>query len=353
MPEPRSAREPSDAAEQREPSEPVAPAEPWDTAHPADRVRYEGGSPPLVRWTERIDGWAPRAGPVVGFWLSVYARFSRHRGTVLAGGLAFFALLSMVPAALSLGVVVAVFVDPAQFVAAVEEALAGNSELLKGLTPFLEEIEGLSPTRFNSLGLAGLVGFLLSLYAASRFVYVGRQVLDIAFELEPQHPSVLSRAVAVAVTLVVQVVIIVALITLTLVPKLLDALGLAEAVSLGLRIVRLPAALIIIYLLLTASMRFGIRARRAVPWLNHGAALGTGLILLGSIGLGWYLSVSATYSQIVAVLGGVIALEIWLFLVGLAIVGSAEIEGMRLGFRRRDVARPPGDAGPATGDRRP
>lgn len=359
MLEPRSAGEPPAAAEPVEtsnaadPAEPADPADTWDPADPADRVRYEGGSPSLVRWTERIDGWAPRAGPVVGFWLSVYARFSRHRGTVLAGGLAFFALLSMVPAALSLGVVVAIFLDPAQFVADVEEALAQNPDLLKGLTPFLEQIEGLSPTRLDSLGVAGLAGFLLSLYAASRFVYVGRQVLDIAFELEPQHPSLLSRAVAVAVTLVVQVVIIVALITLTLLPKLLDALGLAEAVSLSLRIIRLPAALIVIYLLLTASMRFGIRARRAVPWLNYGAALGTGLILLGTFGLGWYLSASATYSQIVAVLGGVIALEIWLFLIGLAIVGSAEIEGMRLGFRRRDVAPPPGDAGPAAGDRRP
>jgi membrane protein len=359
VPEPRSAREPSDAvepitpAEPPEGSDPAEPSDAWNPADPADRVRYEGGSPPLVRWTRRIDGWAPRAGPVVGFWLSVYARFSRHRGIVLAGGLAFFALLSLVPAALSLGVVVAIFLDPAEFVEDVEETLAGNAELLKGLAPFLEQIEELSPTRLNSLGLAGLIGFLLSLYAASRFVYVGRQVLDIAFELEPQHPSVLSRAVAVAITLVVQVAIIAAVITLTLLPSLLDALGLAEAVSLGLRIIRLPAALIVVYLLLTASMRFGIRARRAVPWLNPGAALGTGLILLGTVGLGWYLSFSATYSQIVTVLGGVIALEIWLFVIGLAIVGSAEVEGMRLGFRRRDEAHPAGGATPATKRGRP
>ena len=103
---------------------------------------------------------------------------------------------------------------------------------------------------------------------------------------------------------------------------------------------RLPLAILVVYLMLTAAMRFGIRARRAVRWLNLGAALGTLLIVLGTVGLGWYLSVSSTYSQIVAVLGGVIALEIWLYLLGLAIVGSAEIEGMRLGFRRRDVVLP-------------
>jgi membrane protein len=316
------------------------PPDPWVAAQPADRVREEGGSPALVRWTERIDDHAPQAGDRVGFWVAVYARFARHRGSVLAGGLAFFALLSLVPAVLSLGAVVAMFLDPAQFVASVEDAFASNPELLSALTPFLDQISVLSPTSPGSLGLAGLVGFGLSLYAASRFVYVGRQVLDIAFELEPQHPSVLSRAVAVLITLMAEVLIVALVLALTLVPRILDALAVGESVSASLRLVRVPLAILVVYLLLTAAMRFGIRARRAVRWLNLGAALGTLLIVLGTVGLGWYLSASSTYSQIVAVLGGVIALEIWLYLIGLAIVGSAEIEGMRLGFRRRDLAVP-------------
>jgi membrane protein len=311
---------------------------------PADRVREEGGSPALVRWTERIDDHAPEAGGKVGFWVAVYARFARHRGSVLAGGLAFFALLSLVPAVLSLGAVVAMFLDPAQFVASVEDSFASNQELLEALAPFLDQIAALSPTSPGSLGIAGLVGFALSLYAASRFVYVGRQVLDIAFELEPQHPSMLSRAIAVLVTLAAEVVIIAGVVALTLVPRVLDTLGVGASLSTSMRYARIPAAIAVIYLMLTAAMRFGIRARRAVGWLNLGAALGTVLIVLGTFGLGWYLSVSSTYSQIVAVLGGVIALEIWLYVIGLAIVGSAEIEGMRLGFRRRDLANtaPPG-----------
>jgi membrane protein len=292
-----------------------------------------------VLWTGRIDEHVPAAGDQVGFWVAVYARFARHRGSVLAGGLAFFALLSLVPAVLSLGAVVAVFLDPAQFVTSTEEALAANPEFLAVLQPFLDQIAALSPTAPGTVGLAGIVGFALSLYAASRFVYVGRQVLDIAFELEPRHPSILSRAVAVVITLVVEVVIIVGVVAMTLVPRILDALGVGDALSQSVRYVRVPLALLVVYLLLTASMRYGISARRKVRWLNVGAALGTLLIALGTVGLGWYLSVSTTYSQIVAVLGGVIALEIWLYLIGLAIVGAAEIEGMRLGFRRRDLVR--------------
>jgi uncharacterized BrkB/YihY/UPF0761 family membrane protein len=150
---------------------------------------------------------------------------------------------------------------------------------------------------------------------------------------------VLGRAIAVLITLAAEILLIALVLVLTLVPRVLDALSIGESVSASVRFVRLPLAILVVYLMLTAAMRYGIRARRAVRWLNLGAALGTLLIVLGTVGLGWYLSVSSTYSQIVAVLGGVIALEIWLYLLGLAIVGSAEIEGMRLGFRRRDVVR--------------
>ncbi len=272
--------------------------------------------------------------------MSTYARYSRHRGSVLAGGLSFFALLSLVPALISLGAVVALLFDPAEFVAEITTLLADRPELLETLAPVLDQIAGLSQVTFSSIGLAGLIGAAVALYAASRFVYVGRQVLDVAFELEPRHPSLLARGVSVGITLVAQVAIVVGVIAIGLVPRVLDTLGIGDLYSQNIRIVRLPIAIVVVYLLLTAAMRYGIRERKAVGWVNLGGALGTLLILVGALGLTTYLTASSTYSQIVAVLGSVVALQIWLYVISLAIVGSAEIEGMRLGFRRRDLDRP-------------
>ncbi len=309
---------------------------PWSGMSAQERVLEEGGSPAVVKWTGRVATWVPPLAGQAGFWASVYARYARHRGSVLAGGLAFFALLSLVPSVLSLGALVAVFLDPAEFVARIEELLKERPDLLKTLTPFLDQIAALPPGGLNSLGVAGAVGVLLSLYAASRFVYVGRQVLDVAFEQEPEYPSLLGRGIAILITLLAQMLIIVSVLALTLIPSVLDRLGIGEVLSQNLRVVRTPLGILVVYLMLTAAMRFGIRRRRAVGWVNLGAALGTALVVLGSVGLGWYLTASNTYSQIVAVLGGVIALEIWLYLIGTAIVLSAEVEGMRQGFRRRD-----------------
>ena len=300
-------------------------------------MREEGGSAALVRWADRVDARAPGLAPVLGFWLAVYARFARHRGSVLAGGLAFFGMLSLVPSLLSLAALIALLVDPAQFAEDLRALLADRPDIVVDLDPALDQLAAVSDTTLATLGTAGILGIMVSLYAASRCVYVGRQVLDIAFELDPEPPSLFSRGIAVVVTLLAQVAVVAGVVALTLVPRALDALGVGAIYSVGIRYLRLPATVLVVYLLLTASMRYGTRLRRAVPWANLGAALGTLLIVVGTVGLGWYLSFSVTYSQIVAWLGGVIALEIWLYLIGLAVVGAAEVEGMRLGRRRRDL----------------
>ena len=303
----------------------------------AQRVHEEGASPGIERWVVRVERHAPAAATPVGFWATVYARFSRHRGSVLAGGLAFFGLLSLVPAFISLGALVALFYNPADFAEDVRSLLADRPDLLAALGPTLDSIASLGQTSVSTFGAAGVISLAVSLYAASRFVYVGRQVLDIAFEQVPQPPSLLSRGIAILITLVAQLAIVVGVVALTVVPRILELLGIADEVGSIIRFSRLPLALLIVYSLLTTAMRFGTRARRVVGWVNLGSLVGTVMILLGSYGLGWYLSVSVTYSQIVAILGSVIALELWLYVVGLAIVFSAEIEGIRCGFRRRDL----------------
>lgn len=281
---------------------------------------------------------ARRLAPGIGLGVAVYGRLVRHRGTVLAAGLAFFALFALVPSLVSLGVVVALLFDPAAFAAQVEKLLADRPDILANVEPFLDEIASVGHASLASIGLTGLITLGLSLYAASKYIYVGRQVLDIAFEVEPRIPSLISRAFAMLIVLVAQVAIAAAVIATTVLPRILDALGVGDSYTDAIRLFRVPVAAIVVYLLLTASMRFGIQARRAVGWLNVGATFGTAVILLGTAGLGWYLSFSDTYSQAIAVLGGVIALEVWLYVVSLAMVGAAEIEGVRLGFRRRDLA---------------
>lgn len=334
MPTPaeRAPTEPTPAEAEPTPAE-VAPA----GSTQAERVRGEGGSAALVKWMRRVEAHLPGLAPTVGFWAAVYARFARHRGPVLAGGLAFFALLSLVPAVVSLAALATLLLGTSEFIADLEAILGQEGEVVGWMRALLSGAVEVSATDLRTLGVAGLVSLGVSLYAASRFVYVARLVLDISFEQEPEPPSVLWRVMAVVLTLAVQVAIVLLVAVLAVVPRLLDRLGLEFVYLTVVQVAQLPVVVALVYFLLTVGMRYSTRARPAVGWANVGALVGTLIIALGTAGLGWYLSVSVTLSQLLATLGGVIALELWLFVVSTGVVVSAEIEGLRQGFGRRDV----------------
>jgi membrane protein len=300
----------------------------------------EGASPAMVRMVTLITRRWSTVGRLASFCAAVYGRYWRHRGAVLAGGLAFFGMLSLVPSLLTLGALLALVVDPVDFVASLNRLMTDNPEAAGALGPVVEELTTISTSSQTAIGLAGLVGLGFSLYAASRFVYVCRQVLDISFELRPRPPSVLTRAVSILITLGFQVVLLVGLAVLSVVPRVLERLGLGHLYAGGASSVRLVIAATVVYLLLTAGMRYGT-SLRVVPWVNLGAAVGSLIMVIGSWGLGWYLGASLTYSQIVAVLGSVIALELWLYVIGLALVLSAEVEAVRLRQRHGLVSADP------------
>lgn len=345
-PDSETASDPRAASPALPGSEPVAgqpPEGPPDRPDPlADPIAFassEGASPSVLRWVEMADGRVPgRVLRGAGFWMAVHARFGRHRGPVLAGGLAFFGMLSLVPAFLSLAAVTAMVIDPASVATAANTILTNNPQAAETLEPVIDLAVQAASAGSTSASLTALVSLAVSLYAASRFIYVGHQVLDTAFESHPKPPTLIKRFGAIAVTLVLQLAFVVALVVLGLVPRVLAFLGVAEAYETALRTLRQPLAIGVVYLLLTASMRYATRGGRGIPWLNPGAAAGTLIVAVGTLGLSWFLEFSRTYSEIVAVMGGVIALELWLYVIGTAIVVSAETEGVRARVRREILA---------------
>lgn len=293
------------------------------------RVVREGASPGLTRTVRIIDDRSAALGGLVGFWVSVYTRFSRHRGTVLAGGLAFFGFLSVVPGVISMASLAALFVDPAQLADELQQVAVHHPEGQTLVDALISQLDKVDATTVGALGVAGLVSIGIAIYAASRFVYVGRQVLDIAFDQAQRPPSLLTKVFAVGVTLLAQLAVALGLVMLTLVPTILDALGIGSLYSATAGHLRIPIAVLSVYLVLTLALRYGTKVRRVVGWASLGALVGTCVILVGTLGLGWYLSRSATYSEIISALGGVVALQLWLYLIGLAIVFAAETEAVR------------------------
>jgi membrane protein len=309
-------------------------------------AQAEGASSSLVRVSRSVAARMPRFGGLIAFGSAVYGRYGRHRGAVLAGGLAFFGLLSLVPSIVSLGALLAVVVDPAALSAQIQAWLGEHHDVYQALDPLLRQWDDLTRSEVSSIGVAGLIALGISLFAASRWVYVARQVLDITFDVTPRPPTFLARGASILITLAVQVVLVALLAVVPVLLRWLDSVAVLPGEVHAMGVLRVPVVVLVVYLLLTAGLRYG-RPGRPVPWVNWGAVIGTLIIWVGSAGLGWYLTVSVTFAQIVAYLGSVIALQLWLFVVGLAIVLAAEIEALRLGYLQcRDTEAPVGAGTP-------
>lgn len=309
-----------------------------DEAVPHDRTSLTAGesaSPMLVRAV----GWAGTrwpflAGPV-DIASAVAARFGRHRGSILSAGFAYFALLAVVPAAIALGSVAALLGGPTALNDALDRAVArvpelsGTSEtVLRGL---IEVVESTSSAAF---GITTVVALLIALYASSRILVTGMQVLDLAFDRPPRERGWLVRLISAVVVLVVLVGLVAAIIAIQALPRLRELFGTVSqsVVASG---VQFGVVLIIVYLVFAASYRIGAPSSARVPWWNGGAVLATAGVLLGTIGTGIYLQLSGQLGAAVAVLGGAVVVQLLLYVVGVSLVLGAELEAVLA--RRPDV----------------
>lgn len=309
------------------------------STRPPPLTSGETTSPMLLR----LVGWAGRrwprlAGPV-DVVSAVGARFGRHRGGILAAGFAYFALLAIVPAAIALGSVAALLGGPQALSDALDRAVAqvpslnGSAEdVLRGLIAVVES------TSSTSFGITTIVALLIALYASSRVLVTGSQILDLAFDQPPRERDWLVRIVSAVTVLVLLVVLVGSVIVLQALPRVRELLGLATSSSWWSTALQVTVVVVVVYLVFAAAYRIGAPREANVPWWNGGALLATTGVLLGTIGTAIYLQFSGQLGAAIAVLGGALVLQLLLYVVGVALVVGAELEAILA--RRADVIEP-------------
>jgi membrane protein len=279
----------------------------------------------LVAWAGRR--W-PRLADPVDTISAIGARFGRHRGGILAAGFAYFALLAIVPAAIALGSVAVLLGSPEALNDALDRAvervpsLGGSAEsVLRGLITVVDS------TSSASFGITTVVALLIALYAASRVLVTASQVLDLAFDRPPRERSWLVRIVSAVIVLVLLVALVAALVIVQALPRLREIFGLAGS-SWATTGVQALVLIGIVYVIFAAAYRVGAPREARVPWWNGGAVIATIGVLIGTIGTAIYVQLSAQLGAAIAVLGGALVLQLWLYVVGLSLVAGAELEAI-------------------------
>jgi membrane protein len=259
---------------------------------------------------------APTEIPARG-WKDVLLRVKQEAKddqlTFLAGGVAFFALIALVPALIALVSLFGLIADPADVQQQVSDALAGAPAEVRDLVQ--TQLHDITQSSSAGLGIGVAVGVAVALWSASAGITNLMAALNRVYDENETRKFVKLRATALGLTLGAVIFVVVAVLAITVLPD-----------GLLISLVRWPAIAVAYILVLAVIYRVGPdRADARWRWITPGAVAATGLMLLGSLAFSLYTSSFAKYNETYGALGAVVITMLWLELTAFAVLFGAEL----------------------------
>jgi membrane protein len=254
----------------------------------------------------------------------IWRRIGKHNVTMIAAGVAFYAMLAIFPALIAIVAVYALVSDPskvAEQIAPVVNALPADvGNLLR------DQLRGAVAASHEGLTIGLVASLLGTLWAASGGVNALTRGLRIIMDSDPARSAIRQRAVSVALTVGALVAAAVALALITVFPVALGHVGLGRAGRLGAEVLRwlLLLVLVVIGLAVVYRMAGGPTDRwRFVSW---GVGVAVVVWILGSIGFTLYVGNFGRYNETYGGLAAVVVLLLWLYLSSFAILLGAVVD---------------------------
>ena len=268
---------------------------------------------------------------VVAYVLEISSRMGEHRASLASGGLAYFVVLALAPAAVVVGSLAGLLLTPSEIRQAFErlqEASPSLASNVSGLTDALiSVVENASTT---SVTVATTVSVVVAIYAASKVVYGIRLAQDASYGVVSTDRTLLVRAVSAVFTLAALLAVTVVIVAFTFVPKILSAFGLTDVRLLtGSTAVDWIGLVIVVWVLVRLTMGHLTAARQRIPFRAVGPIAATAVIAASTIGVGIYAHFSSTLSAAVLVFGSPVVALLWLYLCFLGLLIGSEMEAMR------------------------
>ena len=255
----------------------------------------------------------------------VMAEVKEDNVTLLAAGVAFYAMLAIFPAIIAVVTVYGLVADPNQVEAQVSEFAkslpAGADQLLT------EQLQNVVSAGRQSLSIGLAVSLAAVLWTASGGVQGLVKGLNIVYDENETRGFLKLRGLSLLLTLGAILVVVIALALIAVFPGVIDNLGLGRAGELAASIARWIVLALLVLVALAVVYRFA--PDRATPrwrWVSWGAVVALVLWLLGSIGFSWYVDNFGKYNQTYGALAAVIILLLWLFLSAFAVLLGGELD---------------------------
>jgi membrane protein len=255
----------------------------------------------------------------------VWAAAKKDNLTLLAAGVAFYAMLALVPSLIALVTVYALVADPSKISEQIEPVTTLMPQ--EAATLLEQQLTAIVESSSGSLTIGLVVSVAVALWAASGAVGALVTGINAVYHQDEERGFVKLKALALGLTLGGVVVAVLALLLVAAFPAAVDALSVGTAGRVVAELGRwlLLAALIALALSVFYRVSPGRRPSRS-RWLSWGVVIALVIWLLGSIGFSLYVANFGSYNKTYGTLAAVIILMLWLYLSGYVILLGAEID---------------------------
>ncbi len=281
--------------------------------------------------------------------MRVQRSFAEDQITLIAAGIAFYALLALFPAITALVALAGLVLDPV--------AVVGQMEALSDFLPaevteiVIGQATDVAGHQGKGLGIAAIIGLGIALYSASKGVGSLIQGLNVAYDVTETRGFIWRKALSILLTLVLILGFIIGIGMSLALPAAFAVLPFdlrAKYVAAGS-----GALVMLVFALLSLALiyRFGPSRRTPREGVISAGALIACLIWFGaSAGFGIYVSNFASYNESFGSLGGIVILLLWLWLSATAVLLGAEVNAALAGHRRErdEETAPPAERAPGT-----
>ncbi|MFC5143029.1 YihY/virulence factor BrkB family protein [Actinomycetospora rhizophila] len=297
---------------------------------------------------------SPQQVPARGWWQILRRAFkesSADNVSMLAGGVAFFGFLAIIPALIALVSLYGLVADPAEVAATIESLSAGLPESAQSLVA--DQIGSVVTASSGSLTTGLVISILAALFSASSGTQNLMAAINIAYDETEGRGAVKLRAIALALTLGAVVFVVVAVALVAVAPVLLDGLGTAGRV-----VAQIVRWVLLVGLVVTGlAVAYRIAPDRDAPrfrWVTPGSVIATVLWVVGSALFSFYVDNFGSYNKTYGALAGIVVFLLWLYLTSYIVLLGAEINSEAEYQTEQDTTRgepqPMGSRGAAKAD---
>jgi len=262
-----------------------------------------------------------------GWWAiltNFWAELDRDHVSIMAAGVAFYALLSIFPGMSALISLYGLVSDPV----AIENQLSSLAGVLpqEALKLLSDQLHALVAAPRDKLGRGLLVSLLLALWGATSGTGALMQALTVAYEERDQRGILSFYGLAIALTIGVGLFALLSLFLIAVVPAIIDTLPLSELWRDRVSLIRWPLLAVLALIALAALYRYA-PSRQQPCWhcLSAGTIAAALFWLIGSAGFSFYVARFSSYDKTYGSIGAVVILLMWFYVTAFIILAGAEL----------------------------